>query len=101
MERICAHTECGKPFNAKTHNQRYCSDECCRLATNKRIMERYYERKARRKGGRRICVSIGCQTVLNRYNDSETCALCDAQRVESVKATIFRDMGYEFSYKTG
>ena len=43
---ICANTECAKEFDSKTHNQKYCSDECCRVATNRRIMEKYYEKKA-------------------------------------------------------
>jgi hypothetical protein len=41
---ICGNKECAKDFDAKTHNQKYCSDECCRIATNKRIMEKYYEK---------------------------------------------------------
>lgn len=90
--RVCAHTECGKPFEAKTHNQRYCSDECCRLATNKRIMDRYYERKARRKGGFRECATTTCQTRLNRYNDSEICGLCSAKKKQSVFVSIFGEV---------
>jgi len=43
---ICSREDCGKEFNQKTHNQKYCSDECCRIATNRRIMEKYYEKKA-------------------------------------------------------
>jgi len=78
--RVCAHTECGIEFTPKTHNQRYHSDECCRLATNKRIMEKYYERKERRKGGRRVCETPDCGTVLNRYNDLEVCGVCSAKR---------------------
>lgn len=87
-ERICAYTECGADFTAKTHNQRYCSDECCRLATNKRIMEKYYQRKERRKGGRRVCVSTDCSTILNRYNDSEICSLCLAKKDTQTKDFI-------------
>jgi len=86
--RICAYTECGHDFIAKTHNQRYCSDECCRLATNKRIMEKYYQRKERRKGGRRVCVTRECATILNRYNDSEICALCLAKKDTQIKDFI-------------
>lgn len=92
--RICAHTECGKEFTAKTHNQRYDTDECCRLATNKRIMERYYEKKERRQGGRRVCVTDSCATVLNRYNDSEICALCLAKKDTGVKNFIHDMVGY-------
>jgi len=42
---ICANKECAKDFEPKTHNQKYCTDECCRIATNRRIMEKYYEKK--------------------------------------------------------
>lgn len=94
MERICAHTDCELPFHAKTHNQRYCSDECCRLATNKRIMERYYERKERRRGGRRVCSTRGCTTILNRYNDSEICALCLAKKDTQTRDFIQDLVGY-------
>ncbi len=87
--RVCAHAECGKEFAPKTHNQRYCSDECCRVATNKRIMERYYEKKDRRKGGRRECSSRECSTLLNRYNDSEMCSQCEIKRRNGIFENIF------------
>jgi hypothetical protein len=93
-ERVCAYSECGNDFVAKTHNQRYCSDECCRLATNKRIMEKYYQRKERRKGARRVCVSTGCSTALNRYNDSEICAVCLAKKDTRTKVFIQDMVGY-------
>lgn len=65
----------------KTHNMKYCSDEHLRLATNARIMEKYYERKDRRGGKKRICSTKGCQTILSRYNESKYCSKCDAKRV--------------------
>lgn len=71
---ICANKECAKEFEAKTHNQKYCTEECCRLATNKRIMEKYYEKKAIRNGAVRVCKR--CQTKLSRYNDSVLCVSC-------------------------
>ena len=43
---ICANSECKKDFAPKTHNQKYHNDECCRIATNRRIMEKYYDKKA-------------------------------------------------------
>lgn len=77
-------------FDAKTHNQRYHSSECCRLATNARIMENYYEKKARRQGFKRMCRTPGCNTKLSRYNDGIICQKCEAagaaaQRVELLK----------------
>lgn len=72
---ICANKECAKEFDPKTHNQKYCTDECCRIATNKRIMEKYYEKKAIRGGALRKCKK--CKTKLSRYNESNICTTCN------------------------
>jgi hypothetical protein len=76
--KTCAYAECGQEFQAKTHNQRYCSDDCCRKATNARLMQQYYEKKARLKGHIRVCASPDCGTVLSRYNNSKVCRKCEA-----------------------
>lgn len=72
---ICSNAECAKNFEAKTHNQKYCCDECCRVATNKRIMEKYYEKKAIKNGATRLCKR--CKIALSRYNQSSVCSLCE------------------------
>ena len=74
---ICANKECSKDFEAKTHNQKYCSDECCRIATNRRIMEKYYEKKAIRNGAYRACK---CGNRLSRYNSGTLCSLCEKNK---------------------
>lgn len=71
---ICANKECSKDFEPKTHNQKYCTDECCRVATNRRIMEKYYEKKAIRNGASRSCKK--CKSQLSRYNETAICASC-------------------------
>jgi hypothetical protein len=71
----CANSSCKKVFERKTHNQKYCSPECCREATNRRIMERYYEKKDNRRGSVRVCAKSGCDTTLSRYNDSDVCSI--------------------------
>lgn len=71
---ICANTECAKEFESKTHNQKYCCDECCRVATNRRIMQKYYEKKAIRNGLARLCKK--CKSKLSRYNESNLCSQC-------------------------
>ena len=38
---ICSNKECAKEFAPKTHNQKYCSDECCKIATNLKVKEKY------------------------------------------------------------
>lgn len=72
---ICSNSECAKDFEAKTHNQKYCSDECCRVATNKRIMEKYYEKKAIKNGALRKCKR--CSIKLSRYNQNNICSSCE------------------------
>ena len=83
--RICAYSECKIAFETAVHNQKYCCDDHCRLATNARIMEKYYERKARRGGKKRICESRGCTTVLSRYNASKYCAKCEGEKETNAK----------------
>ena len=72
---ICSNLDCAKDFESKTHNQKYCSDECCRVATNKRIMEKYYEKKAIKKGLVRKCKK--CEIVLSIYNQFNLCSICE------------------------
>jgi hypothetical protein len=70
----CLNIECARDFSPKTHNQKYCSDECCRVATNKRIMQKYYEKKAIKNGAPRKCKS--CPGFLSRYNTEPYCSKC-------------------------
>lgn len=75
---ICAREGCEKTVKRKTHNQKYCSDDCCRLATNRRIMVNYYEEKDRLSGKSRYCNV--CDGPLSRYNNSLVCNSCRAKR---------------------
>jgi hypothetical protein len=83
---ICSNKECAKEFEPKTHNQKYCTDECCRIATNRRIMEKYYEKKAIRNGARRGCKL--CDVQLSRYNESNLCASCTRKVNQSQKTKL-------------
>ncbi len=72
---VCENKDCEITFVKKTHNQIYHDDECCRQATNRRIMEKYHANRARLKGKTRLCKK--CEvTKLSRYNESEYCASC-------------------------
>ena len=72
---ICARGGCEESYQRKTHNQKYCSDECCRLATNARIMEKYYARREQKSGKTRYCSKCK-ETKLSRYNDTTICSGC-------------------------
>lgn len=74
-EFTCARAECGTVAKRSTHNQKYCSHECCRVETNRKIMEKYHKKVSIRKGLKRTCAS--CQTTsLSRYNDGDFCSAC-------------------------
>lgn len=66
---------CGTQFQSKKKNQKYCDNICCRGATNRRIMQRYYENKARLAGLKRLCEK--CNKQLSRYNSSPICGACE------------------------
>jgi hypothetical protein len=75
----CAYDQCKKPFEPKTHNQKYCCDECCRTATNLKIKEKYYEKKARLAGKKRVCTNKGCNQALSMYQEELVCFVCQAK----------------------
>ncbi|QIN94060.1 hypothetical protein PP459_gp173 [Streptomyces phage Wakanda] len=91
--RTCAYVECGLEFEPKTHNQRYCSDDCCRRATNARLMKQYYERKARRQGRIRVCANPKCETRLSRYNDGKVCQGCAAAQEAERRQQLLNIVG--------
>jgi hypothetical protein len=70
----CANPICSRAFEPTRHNQKYCGKECCKLVTNAKIMEQYYEKKARKAGKKRVCET--CPTVLSRYNEGSKCQSC-------------------------
>lgn len=90
---MCAWPDCSKSFEKKTHNQKYDTDECCRVATNAQIMKRYYRNKARRNGKIRYC-NNECGTKLSRYNEKDTCQSCQYSKQQSGKNDLLRQLGF-------
>jgi hypothetical protein len=85
---ICDNEGCVNKFEPKTHNQKYCCDECCREATNAKIKQKYYDKKARLAGKERICANKGCNTKLSRYNAETTCEGCAANKKAQERKAI-------------
>jgi hypothetical protein len=76
---ICAREGCNIEFFKRTHNMKYHDDECCRLATNARLMVNYYDGQARKLGKVRYCEN--CQVArLSRYNETLICAACKTRK---------------------
>ena len=98
-ELICAYDQCRRTFSPSTHNQKYCSDECCRTATNDKLKQQYYDKKARLAGKKRICKTPKCGSQLSRYNESKICAKCQAG-IEKKKQLDLIEMVNRVSRKT-
>lgn len=78
-------SNCGEEFFSSKKNQKYCTPACCRLATNKKIMEKYYETKKRLNGHKRYC---SCGQLLSRYNENDECYICCENKKFSDKNNI-------------
>ena len=87
---ICAYEDCQGPntFEPKTHNQKYCSDECCRIATNLKIKQKYQAKKDRLAGKKRICSNKGCNQELTMYNEDDVCYGCHADVKEKERQSL-------------
>lgn len=78
-ERICSNEECSKIFIAKVYNAIYCSIECRKFITNKKILEKYHQDKENKKT-KRNCKNKNCKTVLSKYNKENICEQCKVER---------------------
>jgi len=78
-ELECKNVECSNTFIPKTYNAIFCSSECRRLVTNKRLLQKYYDDKEK-KTSVRICKTNNCATILSRYNREDICERCKRER---------------------
>jgi uncharacterized paraquat-inducible protein A len=78
-EIFCANDECLVSFIPKTYNGIYCSSECRKVVTNRKLLEKYYTDKSN-KTKKRICITEDCVTILSRYNKEKICERCKTER---------------------
>lgn len=97
--RSCAYSECTKEFKAKAHNQKYCSIECCKIATNARLMDQYYARRARLSGAKRMCAGKKCNVRLSRYNDGKLCSGCSSAGTAEKKQQLLEIARQAYGFK--
>ena len=75
----CKNPDCSNTFVPKTYNAIYCSPECRRVITNKKLLDKYYENKER-KNSKRTCKTKDCSTILSSYNKEDICERCKRER---------------------
>jgi hypothetical protein len=90
--RICANDLCMVAFTPSRHNQKYCSKECCKVVTNAKIMQQYYEEKDRKSGIPRTCKTCKVSR-LSRYNEGTVCAPCRAKEETVNRLTLLSALG--------
>lgn len=78
-ERICANEDCKQKFIAKVYNTIYCSPECRKIVTNKKLLDNYYRKKSN-KTRKRTCITKDCSTILSQYNSEDICEMCKTER---------------------
>lgn len=88
----CANPTCNISFNPTRHNQKYCSKECCKVVTNAKIMQQYYEKKDRKSGKKRVCRKCK-QTSLSRYNEGTMCQSCVLAEKSENRIELLRMVG--------
>lgn len=91
-KRICL--ECGNEFAASKSNQVYCKAECTRIASNKKIIERYHASKAIKKNKDRRCTE--CDGKLSMYNDDSICNPCEKGKKELERLDLLKKLGFEY-----
>lgn len=77
--QVCKNLDCKKKFIPKSYNSIYCSAACRKVVTNKKLLEKYYEKK-RNKNKVRVCKTKACTTILSRYNKEDICEKCKQER---------------------
>lgn len=90
-ERVCL--ECGGMFTASKSNQIYCKTECTKIASNKKIIERYHANKALKAATDRKCA---CGAKLSRYNTDSICNPCQQGKKELERIDLLRKLGFEY-----
>jgi len=75
----CKNEACGKVFTPKTYNAIFCSPDCRRIVTNRKLLENYYKKKES-KNKKRVCVTQKCNTILSSYNSEDICERCKRER---------------------
>lgn len=92
-ERECARDGCEIAFVPKAHNGIYCSVDCRQMATNAKVLKRYYDNKDRiNSTTKRVCRSKDCNTILSSYNKEPICESCKTNKLKKkLKTWGWRD----------
>ena len=78
-KKYCGNEDCQTVFLPKTYNGIYCSADCRKISTNRKLLEKYHSNK-KNKNLKRMCVTSSCTTILSTYNKEKICEPCKVNR---------------------
>lgn len=84
---------CSIEFISTRANQIYCTNECCKYATNKKILERYHANKDKKRNKPEYCE---CGSKLSKYNHSDECHSCQLKKEDSKRIDLLKTLGFSY-----
>lgn len=84
---------CESEFTAKRSNQIYCNEQCCKAATNKKILDRYHTNKAEKANKAIYCE---CGNKLSIYNKDIICHSCQLKKEHEKRINLLRNLGFSY-----
>lgn len=90
--RECANEQCSNLFEVRKINMIYCSNECCRVVSNARLIAKYHAKK--KKVGFRTCAQCGFR--LSRYNNNTECHACIKKKENQDRIKLLAELGIEY-----
>lgn len=89
----CANPACSNRFEAKRINMVYCCSDCCKQATNAKLIERYHANKNKSPKERRCA---RCNGRLSRYNPDDECGPCQSRKSLERRTALLAELGIEY-----
>lgn len=84
---------CGIEFHARRINMIYCNEECCKEATNAKLIAKYHENKAIKNNVRKC---ITCDYKLSKYNPDVECYGCQRKSEAIKRKEVLNRLGIEY-----
>ena len=88
----CANPTCTNEFEVRRVNMIYCSNDCCKEATNAKLIARYHAKKNKHAGERRCT----CGAKLSRYNSNSKCHACIIADEQRDRRALLDELGIEY-----
>lgn len=84
---------CGIEFQARRVNMIYCNEQCCKQATNAKLIAKYHKNKVLAD---KIEFCVDCGTKLSKYNPDIKCFGCQRKSESQKRKDVLNRLGIEY-----